>query len=152
MFIFVKRLRVSPIIQCSMLYLTSGLFLTQASFNLFLNGPIPASFCLFSSFFDYNINNKNWKKHRWCSWDSKPQPQDGRRRQNGAMVATQASVNLIRPVYNFLKWNMKISSLHLLLLCSPFASMLFNLTSLSPPFISNLFNENIPPLCYASVR
>ena len=34
------------------------------------NGPIPASFRLFSSFSRYNFNNTNWKKHRCCAWDS----------------------------------------------------------------------------------
>ena len=36
------------------------------------NGPIPASFCLFLSFSHYNFNNTNWKKRRWCAWDSNP--------------------------------------------------------------------------------
>ena len=31
----------------------------------FLNGPIPATFCLFSSFCHYNFSYTNWKKHRW---------------------------------------------------------------------------------------
>ena len=54
-------------------------------YSFFLNGPIPASFCLFSLFSWYNFNNTNW----WCAWDSNPGPQDGRRRQNhGAMAAT----------------------------------------------------------------
>ena len=53
----------------------------------FFNGPIPASFCLFSLFSRYNFNN--WKKRRWSAWDSNPGPQDGRRRWNhGAMAAT----------------------------------------------------------------
>ena len=53
------------------------------------NGPIPASFCLFSLFSRYNFNNTNWKKRRWCAWDSNPGPQDGRcRRKQGAMAAT----------------------------------------------------------------
>ena len=52
------------------------------------SGPIPASFCLFSFFSCYNFNT-NWKKHRWCAWDSNPGPQDGRRRRNHrAMAAT----------------------------------------------------------------
>ena len=38
------------------------------------NGPIPASFCLFS-FFSYNFNT-NWKKRRWCAWDLNPGPQE----------------------------------------------------------------------------
>ena len=29
--------------------------------EVFLNGPIPASFCLFSFFSHYNFNNTNWK-------------------------------------------------------------------------------------------
>ena len=45
-------------------------------------------FCLFSFFSRYNFNI-NWKKRRWCAWDSNPGPQDGRRRWNhGAMAAT----------------------------------------------------------------
>ena len=52
------------------------------------NGPIPASFCLFSFFSCYDFN-KNWKKRRWCAWDSNLGPQDGRCRQNHrAMAAT----------------------------------------------------------------
>ena len=58
-------------------------------------GPIPASLCLFLLFSRYNFNNTNWKKHRWCAWDSNLGPQDGRRRQNhGAMAATQKNKNL----------------------------------------------------------
>ena len=57
---------------------------------IFLNGPILASFCLFSLFSWYNFNNTNWKKHRWSAWDMNPGPQDGRHRQNhGAMAATR---------------------------------------------------------------
>ena len=41
------------------------------------NGPIPASFCLFSSISRHNFNT-NRKKRRWCAWDSNPGPQDGR--------------------------------------------------------------------------
>ena len=57
--------------------------------NLFFKyGPIPASFSLFSSFSHQN-SITNWKKHRWCAWDSNLGPQDGRRRQNhGAMAAS----------------------------------------------------------------
>ena len=56
--------------------------------TVFSKGPILASFCLFSFFSHYNFNT-NWKKHRWCAWDSNPGPQDGRRRRNhGAMAAT----------------------------------------------------------------
>ena len=36
----------------------------------------------------YSFNNTNWKKHRWCAWDSSPGPQDCRHRRNhGAMAA-----------------------------------------------------------------
>ena len=45
-------------------------------------------FVLFSFFSRYNFNT-NWKKHRWCAWDSNLRPQDGRRRRNhGTMAAT----------------------------------------------------------------
>ena len=50
---------------------------------LFLNGPNPASFCLFSTFSQHNdkYNTKfDYKKHRWCAWESNPGPQDGRHR------------------------------------------------------------------------
>ena len=58
--------------------------------EVFLNGPILASFCLFLLFSHYNFKNTNWKKHRWCAWDLNPGPQDGRHRWNhGAMAATQ---------------------------------------------------------------
>ena len=61
----------------------------------FKNGPIPASFCfifvLFSFQFKwqtYHLNNINWKKHRWCAWDSNPGRQYGRRRRiHWAMAA-----------------------------------------------------------------
>ena len=66
---------------------------TAHSFFLKKNGPIPASFCLFSSFSHYNFNN--WKKHRWCAWDSNPGPQDGRcRRIHWAVVATPTAHSL----------------------------------------------------------
>ena len=58
------------------------------------NEPIPASFwfifVLFSLQFQYKL-----KKHRWCAWDSNPGTQDGRRRRNhGAMAATQFFISL----------------------------------------------------------
>ena len=80
-----------------------------ASFHIigFLkNGPIRASFCLFSSFSRYNFNNTNWKKHRWCAWDSNPRPQDGRRRRyHGAMAAGHSELVLsIRQCVLFSKY------------------------------------------------
>ena len=46
-------------------------------------------FCLFLFFSHYNFNT-NWKKRRWCAWDSNLGLQNGRRRQNHrAMAATQ---------------------------------------------------------------
>ena len=42
--------------------------------------------CLLSFFSQYNFNNTNWKKCRWCGRDSNPRPQDGRpRRYHGSM-------------------------------------------------------------------
>ena len=87
------------------------------------NGPIPPSFCLFSSFSHYSFNN--WKKHRWCAWDSNPGPQGGRRRRNhGAMAATPNQWNSYRlwapqylfsvhyiSHYPFLKGNDKINKI-----------------------------------------
>ena len=59
----------------------------------FKKGPIPASFCLFSSFSHNNFNYTNWKKHRWCSWDSNPWLWDGRRTRNPrARAATLLAV------------------------------------------------------------
>ena len=46
------------------------------------SGPIPASFCLFSSFSRYKFNNTNWKKGRWWAWNSNPGPQDLRCTRN----------------------------------------------------------------------
>ena len=67
---------------------------------IFLNGPIPASFLFIFVFSHYNFNT-NWKKRRWCAWDSKPGPQDGRRRQNHrAMAATQQMSPLF--LYNYI--------------------------------------------------
>ena len=58
------------------------------------NGPFPASFCLFLFFSRHNFNT-NWKKHRWCAWDSNLGPKDGGRRQNhGAMEATPEFTSL----------------------------------------------------------
>ena len=58
-------------------------------FCFLINGPIPASFCIFLLFPHYNFNNTNWEKHKWCPWDLNPGPQDGRRRRHhGAMAAT----------------------------------------------------------------
>ena len=55
-------------------------------------------FCLFLFFSHYNFNT-NWKKRRWCAWDSNPGPQYGRRRQNHrAMAATQHTCLIINPI------------------------------------------------------
>ena len=67
-----------------------GLFKTTQREEIFLNGPIPASFCLFSFFSHPNSNDKYiiWKKHRWYAWDSNPGWLDGRRRRiHWAMAA-----------------------------------------------------------------
>ena len=63
-------------------------FVHENNFVLFLNGPSRPLFCLFSSFSHYNFNDTNWKKHRWCVWDSNPLLQYGRHRQyHRAMAA-----------------------------------------------------------------
>ena len=65
------------------------------------NGPIPAYFCLFSLFSCYNFNT-NWKKHRWCAWDSNPGMQDGRcRRNHRAMAATFGVTLLVILIFHF---------------------------------------------------
>ena len=77
-------------------------------FNIFfLNGPIPASFCLFLFFSRYNFNT-NWKKHRWCAWDSNPGPQDGRcRRNHGAITLIYLMVcSLIQFHQKFILWSL----------------------------------------------
>ena len=97
------------------------------------NGPIPASFCLFLLFSHYNFNT-NWKKHRWCAWETNLGPQDGRRRQNhGTLAATYGGHNLVRQadVNALILWpeslepltiNFKLSYLTLLHLAEFFAS------------------------------
>ena len=65
------------------------------STNFLKNGPILASFMFIFVLFTfqfkwqiYNLNNKNWKKRRWCAWDSNPGRHDGRHRQiHWAMAA-----------------------------------------------------------------
>ena len=62
-------------------------------------------FVLFSFFSHYNFNT-NWKKHRWCAWDSNPGPQDGRcRRNHRAMAATPLyfKICLCPPMETFVK-------------------------------------------------
>ena len=60
---------------------------TLQCFRFFKNGPIPASFCLFS-IFSYKFKT-NWKKQRWCAWDSNPGLQDGRHRRNHGAIANK---------------------------------------------------------------
>ena len=54
-------------------------FVTDASL-FFKYGPMQASFCLFSSFSRHK-SIENWKKRRYCAWDSNLGPQDGWRRR-----------------------------------------------------------------------
>ena len=71
---------------------TTDLLFYLFGVSSFFNGPIPASFCLFSLFSQSNFNNKNWKKCRSCARDLNPGPQEGRcRRNHGAMAATGVS-------------------------------------------------------------
>ena len=60
-------------------------------FNMDIFRPL---FLLFSSFphsnnkYSFNFNNINWKKHRWCAWDSNPGQQKCRHwRNHGAKEA-----------------------------------------------------------------
>ena len=47
--------------------------LQEILWELLQNGLLPASFLSFShSNFNYNFNNANWRKRRWCAWDSNP--------------------------------------------------------------------------------
>ena len=55
----------------------------------FKMGQFRPLFCLFSSFSHYNFNNTKLKKHIWWAWDSNPGPQDGRRRNHGALASAQ---------------------------------------------------------------
>ena len=65
----------------------------RSKYNFFYMGHSRPLFCLFSLFSRNNFNT-NWKKLRWCAWDSNPGPQDGRRRRNhGAMAATLSKYN-----------------------------------------------------------
>ena len=52
----------------------------------------------------YNLNsNLNWKKHRWCAWESNPGQQDGRR--EWIHWATAAPL-IISCLFAFLVWNL----------------------------------------------
>ena len=56
----------------------------------------PGLFLFIFVIFHYNFNTTNWKKRRWCAWDSNPGAQYGRHRWNhGAMVATQINYTLL---------------------------------------------------------
>ena len=43
----------------------------------------------------YNLNNINWKKRRWCAWDSNLGRQDGRRRRIHWAIAAPLLPNII---------------------------------------------------------
>ena len=77
--------------------------------KIFLNIPIPASFCLFSSFSHYNFNNTIWKKCRWCAWDLNPGPQDARRRWNQRAIVTTKSANTLSPLARSYKHSFYVS-------------------------------------------
>ena len=70
------------------------------SIRFYNMGQTRPLFRLFSSFshsnnkYSFIFNNINWKKHRWCAWDSNLELQDDRcRRNHGAMAAAlQVSV------------------------------------------------------------
>ena len=57
--------------------------------NVINMGQSRPHFRLFSSFYQSNFNNTNWKKRRWCDWVLNLGLQEGRRRWNHrAMTAT----------------------------------------------------------------
>ena len=57
--------------------LSQTVYYIPVSQNFFKKWANLGLFCLFSFFSRYNFNT-NWKKRRWCAWDSNPRPQDGR--------------------------------------------------------------------------
>ena len=62
-------------------------YFDQDWLHFFLNGQIPASFSLISYFSHYYFNNANYKKERYCAWDSNPGLKDGWRSQNHRAMA-----------------------------------------------------------------
>ena len=66
-------------------------------------GPTPASFCSFSSFSHYNFNNTNWKKLRWCVWDSNPR--QTKQRSYGAARVTTNFYARVRFCESKMEWN-----------------------------------------------
>ena len=82
----------------------------------------------------YNLNNINWKKRRWCAWDSNP----GRKRIHWAMAAPLTPFSV-----RFLLLYLSPFSLFLLMVCRYVCSCLtthvrinFNLKNVSVPFES----------------
>ena len=75
-------------------------------------------FCVFFVLFTfqfkwqiYNLNLINWKKHRWCAWDSNPGRQDGRRRWIHWAMAAPHYDYLTRLVENFTMQDNEIATL-----------------------------------------
>ena len=75
--------------------------LSYSLVSFFKNGPMQASFCLFSSFSHYNFNNTNWKKRRWCAWDLNPRPQ--------MVVADDTTTELRRPLPGYVEFKLQIN-------------------------------------------
>ena len=46
------------------------------------------------------MTNKNWKKHRWCAWDSNPGGQDGRCRRIHWAMAAPLQINCLLKKYS----------------------------------------------------
>ena len=65
----------------------------------FLNGPLPASFYVFST---RHKSNLNWQKHWWCAWDSNPRRKDGRHRQIHWAMAASLKIHF------YTKWMSKV--------------------------------------------
>ena len=77
----------------------------------FKNGPIPASFCLFSFFSHSNSNDKYtiWtikiEKRGWWAWDSNPGRHDGRHRQIHWAIAAPAIISFMSQRWLWFGWD-----------------------------------------------
>ena len=60
-------------------------------------------FVYFRSFhIPIQMTNINWKKHRWCAWDSNPGQQDGRRRRIHWAIAAPPNWFCLRQTFPIL--------------------------------------------------
>ena len=80
-------------------------------FLFFKNGPIPASFCLFSYFSHYNFNNTNWKSIDGVL---------GIRTHGHRMLGADKSTELWRPPIKIFLWAHNLLSIFMLWSCALF--------------------------------